>query len=741
MKLTIELLSDLCVGTGELSGGAVDHASAADEYGIPVIPGKRIKGLFREAAEELADHGIIPAEKVNELFGTPGGAETGIHFGTLYPQGYQEVRSFIEAIGKSRNGWATYSKYEWVQSFYTSVRTQTALNTDGAADENTLRSRRVVCQKYKEENIYKNRKFEGIVEIPETMDKEPLIWCAKMIRHIGSNRTRGYGNIRCCLEDGLVDDKREKANIVRPAELESGEGALGVQLTLEQPCVMDEDFISGRRLMGAFVSAFLRKERSMGKDISDIHENERFQALFLSGEVQYGFCWPYKNGRIHEPLPKSFLKERHSESAKLYDLAACEQEDMLTFINEKEKADQLFAAFGGKDEKTLYFVDVERNTMNHHRRPEDRAVGHAVGKNGKGDRNTGQLYSFSLMKEGQEFFGEIRGDKGLLEELQKLTEHGERLYLGAGRTAEYGRVRVDFKEVPCSDGYEEPEERTVITLRSPMIAEDSCGNPSAAAGDIFRAIFPEKPFSETEVFSFFEEQSYGGYQAKWGMPLPQRMAAVPGSVLVIYGMELSEKEAEELENHSYGRYTEEGYGRISVNRHGEHEIWSLIKEQENPKAAWPELNKGNVSILEACIKDRVYQTCRGIECMKKVEKHLKKVPNANVLAGVIQMVRISESFEELKQQLKQAAERTSKVNGTWCKTLAGTLFGTELTENYFLVQSIAEIKNSELQELPASWQVGERWRAMLNGDSGFLIFREILGQKLYEIHLEKGRRE
>lgn len=171
MRLTIELLSDLCAGTGEASGGAVDTAVAEDEYGIPVIPGKRIKGLFREAAEELMDHGLALAEDVDAVFGVTGGIENEVHFGTLYPNGYQNMRILLEEMKKDVP-WASYAERRRVQEFYTTVRTQTAIGADGVADNNTLRSSRVVCRKCKGDEANGNRIFEGEIDIPEAMEMQ-----------------------------------------------------------------------------------------------------------------------------------------------------------------------------------------------------------------------------------------------------------------------------------------------------------------------------------------------------------------------------------------------------------------------------------------------------------------------------------------------------------------------------------------------------------------------------------------
>ena len=55
MKITIKLLSDLCTASGETHNSMVDTDIVYDEYGIPYIPAKRIKGCIREAALEMME--------------------------------------------------------------------------------------------------------------------------------------------------------------------------------------------------------------------------------------------------------------------------------------------------------------------------------------------------------------------------------------------------------------------------------------------------------------------------------------------------------------------------------------------------------------------------------------------------------------------------------------------------------------------------------------------------------------
>lgn len=53
MQLLLELLSDTCISSGESIAGIIDVECEFDEYGIPFIPVKRIKGILRGAAEDI----------------------------------------------------------------------------------------------------------------------------------------------------------------------------------------------------------------------------------------------------------------------------------------------------------------------------------------------------------------------------------------------------------------------------------------------------------------------------------------------------------------------------------------------------------------------------------------------------------------------------------------------------------------------------------------------------------------
>ncbi|MGI8912229.1 MAG: RAMP superfamily CRISPR-associated protein, partial [Chloroflexota bacterium] len=54
LELRLELLSDAAPGSGA-GGPLVDRDVVVDELGLPVLPGRRLKGLLREACQEVQE--------------------------------------------------------------------------------------------------------------------------------------------------------------------------------------------------------------------------------------------------------------------------------------------------------------------------------------------------------------------------------------------------------------------------------------------------------------------------------------------------------------------------------------------------------------------------------------------------------------------------------------------------------------------------------------------------------------
>jgi len=72
--LVIALKSYTLIGSGEGYGSVIDTDAIFDNYGLPYIPARRIKGLLRESALEISEMNLpqkFETKDINNLFGTP----------------------------------------------------------------------------------------------------------------------------------------------------------------------------------------------------------------------------------------------------------------------------------------------------------------------------------------------------------------------------------------------------------------------------------------------------------------------------------------------------------------------------------------------------------------------------------------------------------------------------------------------------------------------------------------------
>lgn len=173
MRYKIEFFSYWHCGSGLAAGADVDALVVKDVDGLPYVPGKTIKGLLREAADELNENSVL----VNRIFGLSGEVDLsekdrkriGESFfsNATLPEGQA-----IVASGLTQHLYQTFSS--------TAIDEKT-----GIAKDNTLRRIETVvpCT------------LEGeIINIPEG-GSSLLEKAMQLIKRMGSGRNRGYG--RC----------------------------------------------------------------------------------------------------------------------------------------------------------------------------------------------------------------------------------------------------------------------------------------------------------------------------------------------------------------------------------------------------------------------------------------------------------------------------------------------------------------------------------------------------------------
>jgi len=202
--LKLKLLSDTLIGSGEGWGANIDSDVVFDEFGLPYIPARRIKGSLRESALEVVE--MFENSEINAasdkdiytLFGKPGQDHPSpISFSNLYLADYQSNREWMDWIIRQHSN---YFSREIVLNTFSSIRQQTSIGDEGTAKENSLRTLRVL----KKDNLF----FGNVVFDPIDNDQlSLLVFSVLNLRHLGTSRNRGLGSVKCCLmdENGSLD--------------------------------------------------------------------------------------------------------------------------------------------------------------------------------------------------------------------------------------------------------------------------------------------------------------------------------------------------------------------------------------------------------------------------------------------------------------------------------------------------------------------------------------------------------
>lgn len=185
IKYSITFYSQWHCGSGLSAGADVDALVVKDRNNMPFVPGKTLKGLIREAVENLMQF-EGKATEMNDLIDTFG----------------KESEATKE--GKGISGSAHFSNAELcdkeykaivannVSTFLYNKVTTTAIGADGTAQEHSLRSTEVVipCTLHAE-----------ITGVPEAM-KDTIIRSFGLIKRLGQKRTRGLGRCDVRVEEG-----------------------------------------------------------------------------------------------------------------------------------------------------------------------------------------------------------------------------------------------------------------------------------------------------------------------------------------------------------------------------------------------------------------------------------------------------------------------------------------------------------------------------------------------------------
>jgi hypothetical protein len=208
--LHIELLSDATFGRGEGTAGEVDTEIEHDEFGIPFIGGKSVRGLLRDTWLSMRPHFPELRKAGDRVFGPTKrflDDDVGVlRIGDALLQ--KDMRDWLLAAAMRADERECISP-TMILAACTGIRYQTAEDRPtGAPASVTLRSSRVVLRTFAFEAPLTWRVGDG----PEEDDLRVLTMAALATRHGGLMRNRGRGHLRITL-DGDLEGTRRLAGI------------------------------------------------------------------------------------------------------------------------------------------------------------------------------------------------------------------------------------------------------------------------------------------------------------------------------------------------------------------------------------------------------------------------------------------------------------------------------------------------------------------------------------------------
>lgn len=388
------------------------------------------------------------------------------------------------------------------------------------------------------------------------------------------------------------------------------------RITLQEPTLVtalegdpnsavSHDYLPGSVLRGMLIGLTMRQDKIKDLDITEPVVRRRF----FEGDTRFLNGYLVINGTRSLPAPQSWNQKKYPEPEKKQ-----EEEDLITdFAFNKEKGNGQtngksedktkslggkFAVYGkDKDGKLGVYVDKPKHVINIHTL-RDRTRGRSAGKSNDdngGGKNEGTIYRYDALEVGQIFEAQILCDTDAdADYFCKLLSERTVAVLGGARTAGYGRVKISdvvVKEYAreVGDGNSRVSDILTITLLSDVILRNENGQYAPDAETLLLAIAEKAGLDTTlldlnkaefnqNVSVFKKETVVGGFNRKWGLPLPQVQALKMGSVIAISGLTDDVREKlQQLEAQGIGERRAEGFGRIAV---GWQQSLTLTKKDE-----------------------------------------------------------------------------------------------------------------------------------------------------------------
>lgn len=378
--------------------------------------------------------------------------------------------------------------------------------------------------------------------------------------------------------------------------------AITVTLQTEQPVLatsfqgdpnsdVSYPYIPGSVIRGALIGRYLKRHSLQD---ADILQDESVQRLFFNGSTQFLNAYLEEaKGKRTLPIPRSWRKEKGAN-------LPCQVFDLSQNIPEDTSLKAVDGEFCTVEREsylvTLYTVGKRINIHNLRHRRRGRAVPDKLDAAGNVvEAGEGAVFRYEAIDAGQTFQAVILCKDADEQTLTDLLTPAD-LWLGGSQSAGYGHTKIlkigtvaNWNETGIQPKQRCDRDTLIVTLLSDLILQDEQGHYVADP----KLVAQQLSLSETQLTSNYTRTTLiGGFNRKWGLPLPQVQALAAGSVLMFDNVSVTAEQIAAWEEWGLGDRRVEGFGRIAINWLGEHATF-------NAKLPEPNSSRSSIALTES----------------------------------------------------------------------------------------------------------------------------------------------
>jgi len=445
------------------------------------------------------------------------------------------------------------------------------------------------------------------------------------------------------------------------------------------------NYIPGSVLRGAIIGKYMHENNLKTLNAAD----EKVRKLFFEETTRYLNGYPVDRlGKRTLSVPLSWHQDKQAVAeqdensyAPIYDFAVDDHPDEI------DHAVSVKVTFFSMDEDEVRLVSPIRRLSIHTAR--NRRYGRAIKTLDTMAEPLGAVYRYEALEADQTFEALILCDSDedaeFLMELLKVEKDkkSEVYFLGGSRSAGYGRVKIQDVKLVNKDWREaggklkNAGNQLVVMFLSDVLLRDENGQYTADPIVVTNILKRKLNLELNQEKVFMNTKIVGGFNRKWGLPLPQSLATGMGSVF-IYSIKdprrLDLNKLRELEEEGIGERRIDGFGRLAFNCLEKSKL-SVEEKYDSGDVIFPQIrDKESIEIaklmvtrmFEKHLEDKIVKEVikKGDSLAGEDIKNLAKNAQINRLRNIIHNISLDKDNPDVKQleeYIKNIKKRSSVV--------------------------------------------------------------------------------